>query len=668
MSKNLLTLLGLSITLACSAGVSANEFSSRTSSTADLQRFTRAPAQYRAVSLNFKAMESDLARATEVNPARISLPFPDGSNREFEVVPVEIMAPELAAKFPRARSYRGVLVAPKNADERVMAARINTGSGGFSAMIFGLGGVYMVEPTQLGEASEYISFNRASVGQGGAAFSCGVNSHAQKEVITASARESGSGVRTTTGGTLRTYRLALAATGEYSAFFGGTVAGTVENGLVPAMNRVNEVYQREFALRMVLVANNDSVVYTNAASDPYTNNDGVTMLSQNQNNLDTVIGNANYDIGHVFSTGGGGVASLRSPCATGTKARGVTGQSSPTGDPFWIDYVAHEMGHQWGGNHTFNGTTSACGGGNRSAGAAYEPGSGSTIQAYAGICGGENLQPNSDPWFHAKSLDEMQAFISGTGNNCAATQASNNQPPTADAGPAYTIPSRTPFIVTGSGSDPEGRPLTYLFEQYNLGSASTAATISVDDGTRPLFRSFNPSTQNFRIFPRLSTILGTAPAALGETLPTTSRTLTFRLTVRDQATNGALAIGAAQTADVNITTVDSGTGFALTSQNSAVTWPALSTQTITWNVANTTAAPISCANVQIALSLDQGQSFDRILLASTENDGTADIVAPSKASTRGRVRVQCVGNIFFDINNANITTQSELFEDGFENR
>lgn len=670
MVNSLCTSLCLSIALVGSANIFASEFASRSASPSDLARFTRAPAQYRPMHLNFKSMEADLARASELSPARISLPFPDGSNREFDVVPVEIMAPELAAKFPRARSYRGVLSAPKNAEERAMSARINTGSGGFSAMIFGLSSVYMVEPTHLGEGSEYISFDRVTVGQGSTPFSCGVNPQAQKEAIAPASGGSGSGagMRTTTGGTLRTYRLALATTGEYAAFFGGTVAGTVENGLVPAMNRVNEIYQREFALRMVLVANNDSVVFTDGASDPYTNNNGGAMLGQNQNTLDSVIGDANYDIGHVFSTGGGGVATMRSPCASFSKARGVTGQASPTGDPFWVDYVAHEMGHQWGGNHTFNGTTDDCGDGNRSETAAYEPGSGSTIQAYAGICGGENLQPNSDPWFHAKSLDEMQAFITGNGNSCAVTQPSNNLPPTANAGPDYTIPARTPFILTGSGSDPEGRPLTYLFEQYNLGAASTVATISVDDGSRPLFRSFNPSTQNFRIFPRLSTILGTAPAALGESLPTTSRTLTFRLTVRDQATNGPLAIGAAQTADVNITTVDSGAGFAITSQNSAVTWPAGTTQTITWNVANTTAAPISCANVQIALSLDQGVTFDRILLASTANDGTADIVAPSKASTRGRIRVQCVGNIFFDINNANITTQSELFEDGFENR
>ena len=505
MPKNVFALLGLSATLFCSSAALASDFSSRKAEPSDIQRFSRAPANYRAVSLNFQNMESELAAATLSNPARISLPFPDGSNREFEVLPVEVMEPELAAKFPRARSYRGVLVAPKNAAEAVMAARINTGSGGFSAMIFGLNSVYMIEPTVIGEASDYISFDRAEVARGQTTFSCGVNSSSDQEGARPAlgVPRGAPGVRTTTGDTIRTYRLALAATAEYSAFFGGTVAGTMEAGLVPAMNRVNEVYQREFALRMVMVANNNSLIYLNASSDPYTNDDGVAMLGQNQNNLDMVIGSANYDIGHVFSTGGGGVASLRSPCAAGSKARGVTGLGSPTGDPFWIDYVAHEMGHQWGGNHTFNGTTGACGGGNRSAGAAYEPGSGSTIQAYAGICGGEDLQSNSDPWFHAKSLDEMQIFISGTGNSCAVTQPSNNQPPTANAGAAFTIPSRTPFILTGSGSDPEGRPLLYSFEQYNLGTSSTAATISTDNGTRPLFRSFNPTTQNFRIFPRL---------------------------------------------------------------------------------------------------------------------------------------------------------------------
>jgi hypothetical protein len=663
--KALRLISAISAVLLAQSLYAAPKFQERNAQSADLARLSGVPANYRALSLNFPEMELALEKATLVNPVRIELPMPGGLNREFEVVPVDVMAPELAAKFPRARSYRGVLVAPKDALEAHVAARINTGSGGFSAMVFGIDQVAMIEATQLGEGSDYISYDRAAVGRSGQ-FSCGVASNNKPAIAELFAPTLPAPLRSTTGQTLRTYRLAMATTGEYAAFFGGTVSGTIQNGIVPAMNRVNEIYQREFALRMVLVANNDQIVFTNGATDPYTNDDGFAMLGENQATIDARILPANYDIGHVFSTGGGGVAQLQSPCSA-SKAQGVTGSSSPTGDPFWVDYVAHEMGHQWGGNHTFNGTASNCGGGNREPSAAYEPGSGTTIQAYAGICGTEDIQPNSDPWFHAKSLDEMQNFISGSGNACANTQPSGNQPPSANAGSAFTIPARTPFILTGSGTDPESRPLLYAFEQYNLGTASNNATsLATDDGTRPLFRSFNPTANNFRIFPRLSTILGTAAAAKGETLPTTSRTLTFRLTVRDQATNGALAIGATQTSDVNVTTVNTGTAFAITSQNTAQVWPAFSAQTITWDVAGSTAAPISCANVQIALSTDLGQTFNRVLAASTANDGSEVITAPSVASTQGRIKVQCVGNIFFDINNANITTQVDLFQNGFE--
>ena len=654
------------IFVASLASAIAPNFTSRDPNVSDVTHLSHVPSNYRALSLDYARMEVELARATETSPVQLNLPLANGSNLAFDVVPVQVMAPELAAQFPRARSYRGTVIDPKNSAEANISVRINTASGGFSAMFFGAESVTMIEPVTLGEGSDYIAYDRATVARKSTAFIChvgGTQSIGLPPTIE-KALPSFIAPRSVTGQTLRTYRLALAATGEYTAFFGGTVSGAMQNGLVPAMNRVNEIYQREFALRMIMVANNNLLIYTNGATDPYTNDDGFAMLDENTANVNAVIGSANYDIGHVFSTGGGGVAALQAPCSA-SKAEGVTGSGAPTGDPFWVDYVAHEMGHQWGGNHTFNSTTGACSG-NREASAAYEPGSGSTIQAYAGICGGEDLQPNSDPWFHAKSLDEMQTFISGSGNSCAVTQASGNQPPTANAGTAFTIPARTPFILTGSGTDPENRPLLYSFEQYNLGAASTTATVSVDDGTRPIMRSFNPTTNNFRIIPRLSTILGTAAAAFGEILPTTTRTLTFRLTVRDQATNGALAIGATSTSDVNINTVDTGAGFAITSQNSAVTWQAASQQPITWAVAGTTAAPISCANVQIALSTNLGQTFPTILSASTPNDGTETISVPSIAATQGRIRVQCVGNIFFDINNANITIQAELFANGFE--
>ncbi|MBA3468847.1 MAG: hypothetical protein H0T53_04295 [Herpetosiphonaceae bacterium] len=610
------------------------------------------PEMYRTLTLDWSALQKVLADAplettvtAKSSPVVLSLPLPEGNYARFSVVEAPIMAPELAAKFPAIKTYLG-----QSLDDATASVRFDTTPAGFHAMILSPYGRIFIDPYSRGDRSHYISYHDSDfVAPAEKVLFRQLN----EQVIKDSPYDAGDRELLPPSGTiLRSYRLAMAATGEYTQFHGGTKPLALA-AIVTTMNRVNGVYEREVAVRMNLVANTDLVIYTNGGSDPYTNDDGFEMLFENTATLNSVIGSANYDIGHVFSTGGGGIAALGSVCGS-FKAEGVTGSPSPVNDPFDIDYVAHEIGHQFGGNHTFNGTTNACGGGNREAPAAYEPGSGSTIMAYAGICGSENLQPNSDPYFHTKSFDEMIAFTTtGGGNSCAVQTSTGNNPPTVSAGASFTIPANTPFTLTGSATDPNSDALTYSWEQYNLGASSTSATIGVDSGNRPLFRSFNATTSPARTFPRLANILANT-TTIGEVLPTTTRTLTFRLTARDNRAGG----GGVNYSTVNIPVSASAGPFVVNTANSAATWTGLTSETIAWNVANTTAAPVSCSSVNIVLSTDGGLTFPTTLASNTANDGSQSITVPNSVTSSGRIKVACANNIFFDINNANITIQA----------
>jgi hypothetical protein len=611
------------------------------------------PAHFRALEVDVKALETLLDRApaersatAAVSPLVIALPYPDGTDRRFRVEESPILEPALAAKLPGIRTFT-----VQGIDDPTATGRLSLTALGFHAMVLSTAGTVYIDPYKRWDARYALSYFKQDARRAdGPAFHCDTMQEAASEegeapVLPRPVTAAASGTQ------LRTYRLALAATGEYSTAVCAPNPAAVDcamAAMVVSMNRVDGIYEREVAIRMVLIANDNLLVYLNGATDPYTNNSGSTMLGQNQSNINSVIGSANYDIGHVFSTGGGGVAQLRVPC-TSSKAMGVTGSSSPVGDGFDVDYVAHEMGHQFGGNHTFNGTTSNCGGGNRASTAAYEPGSGTTIMAYAGICGAEDLQPHSDDTFHTKSFDEIVAFSTGsTGNSCAVVTATGNQPPTVNAGAAFTIPKQTPFTLTGSATDPDGDPLTYMWEEFDLGTAAPPN----DDvaAARPIFRSFVPLTVPGRTFPRLADILSNT-ATLGESMSTRNRTMTFRLTARDNRTGGGGVNYAATTVTINAAAGP----FAVTQPDTALSWAGGSAQTVTWNVANTTAAPVSCANVAIDLSTDGGATFPASLVASTPNDGSEVVTIPNTPGSQARVRVSCVGNIFFDISNANFT-------------
>jgi hypothetical protein len=416
------------------------------------------------------------------------------------------------------------------------------------------------------------------------------------------------------------------------------------------MNRVNGIYERDLAIRMELVANNDLIIYTKQGTDPYTNNNGGLMLSQNQETLDEIIGDANYDIGHVFSTGGGGVAYLGVTCISGFKAGGVTGLSSPTGDPFYVDYVAHEFGHQWGANHSFNGNEGSCSGGNRNGSTAYEPGSASTIMGYAGICGSQNLQSNSDPYFHTISYQEIVNFTqSGAGHSCAVTSGTGNLAPAVEAGPAFTIPAATPFTLCGSATDPDGDALTYAWEQFDLGPAGHP---NAPSGDAPLFRSFNPIDDPCRSFPRLPDVLA-GTQTLGEILPTSARNLNFRLTARDNRSGG----GGVDFDTTSLSVVDTAGPFQVTSPDGTTVWTGTELQTVTWDAAGTNLAPVSCSQVDILFSADGGNSFPYLLLGGTPNDGSQLVTAPNLSTDQARVLVRCSDNIFFHISQADFAVQ-----------
>jgi hypothetical protein len=626
------------------------------------------PDKYDVIALNISELKNILSLAPkrqfpqlEASEVVLTLPNPDGSRQDFIIYDDPIMEKGLADKFPEIKTYFGVGLTDRSA-----SVRFDLVPTGFHAMILTNDkSPIFIDPYYYLDNQYYSVYYKKDFSKPkNKEFSCGFDDLEENIEALKHTQTIENADRAGDCGTLRTYRLALAANVEYSAYYGGTVAGAMA-GMTITMNRVNAVYEKDFALRMNMVINNNLVVYATGLSgptsiayttstDPYTNGDGSTMLSENITTLNTVIGAANYDIGHVFSTGGGGVAYLDSPCGS-IKGGGVTGSSAPVGDPFDIDYVAHEMGHQWGGPHTFNGTVGSCND-NGSSANAYEPGSGTTIQAYAGICGSLNIQPNSDAYFHAGSLATMMGFItsaaaSAPSATCAVVVTSTgNIAPIANAGLDYSIPQGTPFTLVGSATDANGDILTYCWEQMNNGFLSGVVPSSTQT-TGPVFRSIIPTSNSNRTIPKIADIVSNT-ASTWEKLPTIARSLAMRLTIRDNRPGG----GCSTEDNMIVNTIATSGPFALTYPTATgITWTGFNTHTVTWNVVETDVAPINAPFVNILLSLDGGLTYPTTLATGVANNGSYTVTCPNTPSTTARIRVQGANNIFFDISNNNFT-------------
>jgi hypothetical protein len=609
----------------------------------------------RRLRLNSEALTALLARApmeftAEAKSAAmvITLPLPDGTLARFSVAESPVMEPGLAAQFPQIKTYQG-----QGLDDPTATARFDwTPDRGLHAIILSARGSFFVEPQTPGETVSYVTYDshlparqgvRHCSVAGGAAML-----EAQGRQLAEAAREAiAQRPEVTSGTTLRTYRLAVAATAEYTQQYG---QGNVNNALAAitsTVNAVNAIYQREAAIRFTLVANQTAIIFTDPNTDGYTNDNTSTMLDENQAKLDQVIGAANYDVGHVLGgipgiaeNGGSfsGVAGLGVAGVNGQKGRGVSTQGgglfSPTSSAV-VNGVAHELAHQFNVNHTFNATGGACGG-QRSDTTSWEPGGGSTIMGYQ-VCEPENIQGGSDSYFHTGSLEAMVAYsTTGQGNAASQQTPTGNNPPAVNAGADFTVPRGTPFTLTATGSDPDGDAVTYAWEQFDLGPAGPPHT---DDGQRPIFRSFPPTASPARTFPQLRHVLaGNIPETYAddqgrmfltaESFATTTRTLNFRVTARDNRAAGGGVNSAAMKVNVR---ADAGP-FVVTAPAAGATWTVGMPQTITWDVAGTNNAPVNAANVRLTLSTDGGNTFPVVLAESVPLFGTLNPAALPNAT------------------------------------
>jgi subtilisin-like proprotein convertase family protein len=596
------------------------------------------PEHFRLVRLDVAGLEGALAAAplrfsaSKGQELVLTLPLPDGRWGRFRVAESPVMPPVLQTQYPDIRCYTGVGI-----DDPTASLKCDLTPKGFHAMILSAQHEpIFFDPYQPGERGYAVVYFKSALKPSKEPWVCSVGD------ATASAGRFETNAPDLVGDCqLRRYRLALACTGEYAQFHGGTKP-LVLAAMVTTLNRINGVYERDLGILMELVPNNDTLIFLDPATDGYTNNNLSSMLSQNVTKCNTLIGPDNYDIGHVFGTGNGGVAGLGVVCNNSTKARGVTGRPAPVGDPFDIDYAAHEMGHQFGANHTQNNNCS------RNGATAMEPGSGSTIMGYAGICS-PNVQSNSDDYFHAISLQEIRQYaVLGAGNVCAQKVDLGNHAPTVvpAGGTEFTIPRSTPFVLGAQGNDLDEDVLTYCWEQMNNQTATMPP--QPVNAVGPMFRSLKPTPSPERYFPGLPSLV-TNTINPWERLPAVGRTMRFRVTARDNHPGG----GCTAFADVNITVAGNSGPFAVLEPNEPITWHVGRMQTVRWDVARTDTAPVNCAEVLLLLSTDGGWMYPHLLAGPVPNTGEAQIEVPFLLSDSCRVRVQAVGNIFFDISNQN---------------
>ena len=605
------------------------------------------PSHYGTFELDYKRMVKKLAKSPHEKDSNkldsavsFELPLPDGSMETFNFFESPCMSPVLAAKFPTIKSYRGFT---KNSSHQ---ARIDFSPGGFHAVIKTTDGVVYIDPYFVKADGNYISYFTKDHVEDTSGFSktCGIDHYINS--VASTIEEENIQKSASVPVTKRTYRMALACTAQWGSLFGSVES--VMQRFVTGVNRLNMIFENEIAAKFELIDNNDQLAFIDRANEPYTSpNLGRTCLAENQNILNSVVGVNAYDIGHVFTVscidGIAGVAYLGSLCNF-NKGGGVSCVGSRSITNFMVQTTAHEIGHQLDGGHSWNSCPPAQG--QFSSGSAWEPGSGSTILSYAGACGSDNIAGSNDDYFHIGNIGQFQNHIAGAG--CGTAEDSGNNTPEIEWNytNGFYIPLSTPFELQAEATDIDGDNMTYNWEQMNTGQVSPLGS---PIGNAPSFRSFKPDENNFRIFPRLTTILFNTNDRT-ERLPTYARNLRFRFVVRDNHPGA----GGIAWRDVSFNATDEAGPFVITEPSSDAFVSVNEDLTVEWDVANTDGVRVNCQFVDIYLSTNGGLDFDILLAENTPNDGSETVKMPNIITNNAKVKVKASNNIFFNIGRPNI--------------
>ena len=609
------------------------------------------PENFLIYKSNLEALKKELQ--TESNQlsaknSKLSFPNAQGTITEYEIREIPVLSPKLAEKYPNIKSYLGISTKDKN-----QSIRFSITPFGLHAILYSPDfGINYID-TYSGDQNYFITYDRSDLNTPNR-INCLLETNDDFSTEIANNINPANNPQDLNA-KYREYRLAMACTVEYASFhinaaeaIGLPVATETDKkeivlaAMATTMTRVNFIFERDLGIHMNLIDNNDEIIFIN--SDNFDNNNAYNLINQSHNIITNIIGNDNFDIGHTVSTGGGGLASLNAPCSNFSKGRGITGSSSPVGDPFDVDFVAHEMGHQFGANHTFNSSCSN----NRNNFTAVEPGSGNSIMGYAGVCssgflgGNVNVQNNSTPFFNSISIAEINNFIKNEGN-CSENTTINTTAPIANAGGDRILPIGTPFFLKGIIPDnTDTNTYTYNWEQIDKEISTQPPAENAISG--PNFKFIAPTLSSTRYLPNFQNLIDGIPT-VWEVLPIVPRTMNFRMIVRD---NNILEGGQTAFDDIIVNFVEAGP-FQITYPNSTdIVFEAGTTETILWDVANTDGIELNTSHVNILFSADSGLTFSP-LITNTPNDGEETLEIPNFSTEDAVILIEPTNSSYYTV-------------------